>query len=155
LPILCVGFLKSRSGGEPDDVGAFRIKRTAGRLIEVAWKPNAILGMPWHGIKGPDSPGFIVLRSRPLGIPRLIQARTEPSKKRRKAQRHGVCGAAIRKLCEMHEAPEAPSWNERILTTGELPLGRPLERYESYSGQLFEFGLIGSLSAIRYVCVNY
>jgi len=145
------GFLKSRTGETQEKVGAFRVRRGAGGNVEVTFKRHAILNQPWHGINGPDSPGFIVLRSRPLLAPRILGPVPERNQLHQQHEQRGVASKIIRQLCEMHGTPDAVDFNLSIVRTGTLPLGAAVDATESYDGRVHMFGRAGAQTQIRYV----
>ena len=146
------GFMKSKGGEDPTKVCAFRITRGSTGQVEVMWKRDAVLNTPWYGINGPNSPGFIVLRSRPIRAPTSRLPEPERNNKMLERARRGVACDAIRKLCASQGTPDVPEWNLRIVETGKLPLGAAVEATESYEGRLYKFGLPGSEVHIRYSC---
>ena len=135
---------------DSEKVRAFRFARGTSGCVEVTWKRDAGLSEPWQGIDGPDSVGFIVLRSRPLTPPAVLPA-APANELEKKFELRGVYCAAIRRLCELHGTPEAPDFNKHIVETGEVPLGPAVDARDTYDGRLHRFGVDGSTATIRYV----
>ena len=123
-----VGIAKSRKNTMPDTVGAFRIARGKGGLVEVHWKPTATLHTPWLGIDGPDSTGFSVLRSRPMTRPKDLMPSVDRNKKRRDTLLQDISSTTIKELLDLHQAPDARDWLIKHAQTQRLQLGQALEQ---------------------------
>jgi hypothetical protein len=133
----------------PDSVSAFKIARGKSGMVEVMWKPDAILSAPWHGVNGVGSPGFIVLRSRPYAPPGLLPPCRFSEVERKRATK-GACSGPVQKLLRMHDKVDAVAWHKELIDNGALPMGKTLDHEESYDGQYHLFGLPGAQKRIRY-----
>jgi hypothetical protein len=72
IPLAGISQRTDNAGG-PYVIKAFRVARQPSGIVEVFYRTSYEKDAPWHGRDGPGSAGFVCLRSRPSGVPRLIR----------------------------------------------------------------------------------
>jgi hypothetical protein len=113
------GFTKTEF--DKETVHAFRVERTERGTIELRWKPSAALSRQWLGVdKTPESPGFVLLRTRPPGVPKVADSALGALPQ--KYIRDLTCPAVLEAL-DAEGIPEAGAWLGEVAKTGVTPLG--------------------------------
>jgi hypothetical protein len=108
-------------------VRAFRICRGTNGNVEVRWKVDPADQTPWLGLDGKGgSPGHVVLKSMPHGVPDVVlpfYKNVLKEKKHRSAFKHTKIRAAMRDAGIL----DAHAWLMRVADTGRVPIAKWLE----------------------------
>ena len=119
---------------DPSIVRGFRFSRDPNGVVTMKWKMRAECG-EWKGVDGQEgSPGFVVLRGIPRGMPAVIDPTRYIMQKKHYNQ---LMGTKLQQCCEAEGEPEAMKWNGMAAQHGVLPLDAHLqENFEVSPGNL-------------------
>jgi hypothetical protein len=105
--------------GDPVGIRGFCIAKDKGGIVAVQWKTKAESG-EWRGADGNiNTPGFVVLKGQPRGMPGLIEPSQHILEKKYYRQ---LLGKKMTECLNAEGAPEARAWLAEAAIHGVLPL---------------------------------
>jgi hypothetical protein len=119
-----IGGHTNTPGGDPVGIRGFRIARGEGGIVAVQWKTKAESG-EWRGADGHvGTPGFVVLKGRPRGMPALIEPKRDLMEKKYFKQ---LVGKKMTECLAAEGATGARAWLAEAAKHGVLPINRRLQ----------------------------
>lgn len=116
------GFTKTIT--DPNAAHAFRVCRGQSGVVCVYWKHLAS-DRDWLGVDGTSSsPGFVVLRSKPTGVPKVVEPASEIMHKKHYKQ---LMGNTMRQFLEAEGLEGAQEWLRAAAKRGVVPIRRQLD----------------------------
>jgi hypothetical protein len=110
--------------GDPVGIRGFRIARGEGGVVAVQWKTKAESG-EWRGADGHvGTPGFVVLKGRPRGMPGLIEPKRDLMEKKYFKQ---LVGKKMTECLVAEGATGAKAWLAEAAKHGVIPVNRRLQ----------------------------
>jgi hypothetical protein len=104
---------------DPVGIRGFRVARGDGGVVGVQWKPKAESG-EWRGADGQvNTPGFVVLKGRPRGLPAVIEPKRFIMDKKYYKQ---LTGKKMTECLEAEGAFGAKTWLAAAAKHGVLPI---------------------------------
>jgi len=124
----------TNSPTDPVAVREFRIVRGDDGIVGLSWKTKAESGL-WCGVEGkPDTPGFVMLKGRPRGMPVEIDPKKHVLEKKYFNQ---LIGQKMTTCLLSEVAKEARAWLQSAAKHGIIPVHRRIEaRGEITPGEL-------------------
>jgi hypothetical protein len=119
---------------DPEVVNAFLFRRNpTTRLIELVWKPRAVIGGAWLGADGKaGTDGFVLMRHRPASPPSIVPPREQfMTDKAAKS----LLSATIRKAMDAELMDGGFEWIKEAVETNSTPIHREIDR-GNVSGRL-------------------
>ena len=109
---------------DPVAARGFRIARGDDGIVGLSWKTKAESGR-WCGADGkPDTPGFVMLKGRPRGMPVEIDPQKHVLEKKYYRQ---LIGEKMTTCLLAEGAPEARAWLKSAAKHGVIPVHRRIE----------------------------
>jgi hypothetical protein len=144
--VMLRGFTKTKS--DPNAVHGFRIQRHKGEIM-LHWKDVPSDRVPWRGFENrKDGPGFKILRSRPTGVPGVV----EPAQIKPKIVRN-IFTDAIRSALDDEGQVESFEWLRTVVENrGKMTVNRIVqEPVAGELGSLVEIGAAPRVAIVRLV----
>lgn len=143
------GFTKSKLN--PEAVRGFRIMKQKNGTTDVTWKVDPALEEHWRGEDGfPNTPGFFVLTSIPVGVPEFVIPPPQSDEAKKMAQK--LRNARMSEIMAAHELQPCMDLNYKAATSGVMPIHRYLEDVapDDTWGRMAEVGAIeGQRGTVR------
>jgi hypothetical protein len=140
---------------DPVGIRAFKAARGTDGVVGVMWKTKAELG-DWKGADGyVGTPGFVVLKGRPRGIPVLIEAKRNIMEKKYYKQ---LIGTKMTDCLNSEGAPEARQWLAKAAKHGVIPIHARLQEKGDITPGEFGSNVVlrcGEVTAVAQLIEDY
>lgn len=114
----------TNTANDPVACRGFRIAREPGGIVTLKWKTKAESGK-WRGADGgTESPGFVLLKGRPRGIPPVVPPMKNVMEKKYYKQ---LLGKKMTNCLEHEGEPEARAWLAKAAKHGVVPVHRRVQ----------------------------
>ena len=109
---------------DPLLVRGFKFSRDPNGVVTMKWKMKAESG-EWRGVDGQEgSPGFVILKRIPRGMPGIIEPDRDIMQQKYYSQ---LTGTKFQDCCEAEGEPHAMEWNAQAAKHGVLPIDSYLQ----------------------------